>query len=337
MRVIGWDIGGANLKASDGARLSLERSYPLWRQPERLVALLSDLALRFESAELWAVTMTGELADCFRTKREGVERILGAVRKAAGAIPVLVWTTGGEFVPVEEAIEWPLLAAASNWLALATWAGRMAPAGNALLVDTGSTTTDVIPLRDGFPDPEGRTDVDRLQAGELVYAGWKRTPVAVIAPAVEFRGGHCPLAAELFATAWDVHLLTGAVAESDESDTANGGPATVDGAYDRLARMLCCDREELNLEEARAIARELAHRQAMQIRDAVKTVVGRMNGWCGTVVVSGSGEFLARRAVEQAAPLTGCEIHSLSAALGDGHSSAAPAFALARLAMERVR
>ena len=215
MRVLGWDIGGANLKASDGAQRSIERSFPLWKQPEQLAEALAALASELEPADLWAVTMTGELADCFATKREGVTRILGAALEAAGGIPVLVWTTTGEFVPVVEAIEWPLLTAASNWLALATWVGRMAPTGNALLVDTGSTTTDVIPLLNRFPDPRGRTDVERLQSGELVYTGWKRTPVAAIAPAVELRGQPCPLAAELFAAAWDIHLLTGAVEESD--------------------------------------------------------------------------------------------------------------------------
>jgi (4-(4-[2-(gamma-L-glutamylamino)ethyl]phenoxymethyl)furan-2-yl)methanamine synthase len=337
MRVLGWDIGGANLKASDGAQRSLEWSFPLWKQPERLAESLASLASKFERANLWAVTMTGELADCFATKQEGVGHILGAVLEAANGTPVVVWTTAGEFVPVDEAIEWPLLTAASNWLALATWVGRMAPAGNALLVDTGSTTTDVIPLLNGFPDPEGRTDVERLQSGELVYTGWKRTPVAAIAWAVEFRGRRCPLAAELFASAWDIHLLTGAVEESAERDTANGGPATVEGAYGRLARMLCCDRDELTLEDARAVAGELADRQIARIGEAIEAVAGRMSGSCRTIILSGSGEFLARRAVQRAGRETGWEIYSLGDSLGHMHARAAPAFALARLAMERVQ
>jgi probable H4MPT-linked C1 transfer pathway protein len=281
--------------------------------------------------------MTAELADCFRTKREGVHRILASVRHAAGGIPLLVWTTAGEFVPLDEAIAWPLLTAASNWLALATWVGRMAPRGNALLIDTGSTTTDIIPLLDGFPNPEGRTDVERLQSGELVYTGWKRTPLVALAPTITFRGKACPLAAELFATARDIHLLTRAVQPNDDNDTANGGPASIEGAYDRLARMLCCDREELTVEEALTIARELSDRQIGQIRSAIERVVRRMTGFCPAIVVSGSGEFLARAAVERSEVLRTADVQSLGDTLGPEHAACACAFAIARLASERVQ
>jgi probable H4MPT-linked C1 transfer pathway protein len=337
MWILGWDIGGANLKASDGANRSLESSFPLWKQPEQLADAIAALASRFEPAHLWVVTMTGELADCFATKREGVHRILSSVCEAADGTLVLVWTTTGEFVPASEAIEWPLLTAASNWLALATWVGRMAPEGNAVLVDVGSTTADVIPLLNGFPNPDGRTDVERLQSGELVYTGWKRTPLAAIAPEVDFRGRRCPLAAELFATTRDIHLLTAAVEESDDFDTANGGPATAEGAYVRLSRMLCCDREEMTLDEARAIANELSDRQIGRISSSIMRVVGRMNGPCPTVIVSGSGEFLARAAVQRAEVPGNAEIHCLSEALGIEHATAACAFAVARLAAERVQ
>ena len=56
------------------------------------------------------------------------------------------------------AIESPLLAAASNWHALARFAGRYVPRGTGLLVDIGSTTCDIIPLVDGEPASGGRTD-----------------------------------------------------------------------------------------------------------------------------------------------------------------------------------
>jgi len=67
--------------------------------------------------------------------------------------------------------------AAANWLALATYAGRLAPRGPAVLLDVGSTTTDVIPLQDGTPVPRGRTDPERLESKELVYTGVRRTPL----------------------------------------------------------------------------------------------------------------------------------------------------------------
>ena len=104
-------------------------------------------------ADLFAVTMTAELSDCFRTKAEGVDFILRAVEDVAGTTPVFVWQTGAEFVTPAVAREIPLLVAASNWHALATWVGRLVPESGALLIDIGSTTTDIIPLLDGVPVP----------------------------------------------------------------------------------------------------------------------------------------------------------------------------------------
>ncbi len=336
MQALGWDIGGANLKASNGATQSIELRFPLWKQPEELASALTSLADQFDRPDLWAVTMTGELADCFRTKREGVQRILESLRAAAGEIPLAIWTTTGEFVPASEAAEWPLLTAASNWLALATWVGRIAPEGGALLVDTGSTTTDVIPLVNGFPDPQGRTDLERLLASELVYTGWNRTPVAAISPTVEFRGQACPLAAELFATAADIHLLARDEHSMGDFDTANAGPATRDGAHDRLARMLCADREELTLEEVAAMARQLSNIQTRQIAAAINRVLDRQPGLCTAAVVSGSGEFLAREALQHSRLPESVPVHSLTGMLGPAHAAAACAYAIARLAAERL-
>ena len=121
-----------------------------------------------EPPELVALTMTAELSDEFRTKREGVGFVLDAVE---AAVPgrVLVFTTAGELVSLAEARARPLDVAAANWVASALAVGALHP--DALLLDVGSTTADVIPIADGRVAAEGRTDLDRLLAGELVYTG----------------------------------------------------------------------------------------------------------------------------------------------------------------------
>ena len=75
----------------------------------------------------------------------------------------------------------PALAAAANWLALATLVARLVPDDVGLLIDVGTTTTDLIPLDHGRAAARGRTDTERLQNGELVYAGVRRTPVCALA------------------------------------------------------------------------------------------------------------------------------------------------------------
>src|SRR6185312_490855 len=100
-----------------------------------------------------AVTMTGELCDCYATRRDGVLQILDSVEFVSQwlAKPAFLWRTDGTFADLAGARAEPLACAAANWLALATFAGRLAPRGHAMLLDVGSTTSDLIPLRDGLP------------------------------------------------------------------------------------------------------------------------------------------------------------------------------------------
>jgi probable H4MPT-linked C1 transfer pathway protein len=347
MRILGLDIGGANLKAvcfspKEGRTQAGSRPFALWRHPEQLAeainALRGELLPPGEDADLSAVTMTGELCDCFATKREGVRAILSAIASPT----VVVWRTDGRFVDRAAALADPLPAAAANWLALATFAGRFAPRGPGLLIDIGSTTTDFAPLSDGIPVPVGRTDPDRLRSGELVYTGVRRTPVCALL------GGE--LAAEFFAATQDVYLILGDVPPSPTTDTADGRPATVEAAHARLARMICADLETSTLEEREGLARRVAERQLALLRSALARVLARLPGPPQTVILAGEGEFLAERLLrdvgrafqpDSADPKSGWKARPtllrLSDLLGPDVSRAACAHAVAVLAAENER
>ncbi len=185
MIALGIDIGGANLKAATSTGIAKTEVFEIWRAPNQLAARLRTLIDHFPPADLLAITMTAELADCFITKAEGVAAIVAAVQDAAGSTPVAIWQTNGQFTTPANAVQPPLSVAAANWHALATWAGRLAPQGKALLVDIGSTTTDIIPLQDGHPSKKrGQTDLGRLLNHELVYSGLRRTPLCAVASSV---------------------------------------------------------------------------------------------------------------------------------------------------------
>src|SRR5262249_47274816 len=149
--------------------------FELWKHPGELPTALSNLLQEMPAFDHLAVTMTGELCDCFATRRQGVNAILDAVETVAPSTSVRVWRNDGRLVNAATARTAPLRVAAANWLALAVFGGRYAPKGPAALVDIGSTTTDVVPLHDGRPVPRGRTDRERLRCQELVYTGVRRT------------------------------------------------------------------------------------------------------------------------------------------------------------------
>ncbi len=307
VRFLGLDIGGANLKLSDGEDIAKSAAFPLWKMPERLAEALGELTENIP-AEGFAVTMTGELADCFETKARGVNSILAAVEDVAGKRPVFVWQTGAEFVSPEVAREIPLLTAAANWHALATWVGRMAPVGLSLMLDMGSTTTDIVPICNGVPIPAGFTDRERLKTGELVYTGVRRTPLCAVAQSVPFRGELCPVAAEFFASTLDVYLLLEQIAEDEtDSATANGKPATRAAAHDRLARMICCDRSEVLQQDALGMAAHFAAAQRRQVAGAIKRVLSQHEEPVSQVILSGSGDFLLSRVCDERASFQAAE------------------------------
>ncbi|MBY0521949.1 MAG: hypothetical protein K2R98_01035 [Gemmataceae bacterium] len=326
-QVLGLDIGGANLKAVHAAGVTRTQPFHLWRAPSDLPDALRSLLREMPAHDHLAVTMTGELCDCFSTKREGVHVILDAVRAVAGSARVSVWRTDGRLVDLATARDAPLLVAAANWLALATFAGRWAPHGPALLLDIGSTTTDIIPLMNGEPAPSGRTDPERLNSGELVYTGVRRTPLCVLLPD--------RTAAELFATTLDAYLLLGQLPEAPgDTHTADGRPATRLAAHGRLARMLCADVETCSEAERLALARHAAIAQKSLICKSIDAVVHRMGHSPHTVIVAGSGEFLARDVASGMRWFPSARLVSLADMLGPDASTAACAHALAVLAAE---
>ncbi|MFO1022143.1 MAG: hydantoinase/oxoprolinase family protein [Planctomycetales bacterium] len=333
MKVVGLDIGGANLKAATDQGICCSRPFPLWQRPEMLAEEIRMLLSRLRPSEILAVTMTGELADCFATKADGVRRILESVEAASAGREIRVWTTQGKFVaPAEARREWSSVAAA-NWHALATWLGREQKIQNGLLVDIGSTTTDLIPISNQHPCTLGLTDVGRLMAGELVYAGVWRTPFCAVLEEVPFRDEKCPLGAELFSTTGDAFLLLGEIAEEPGNcDTANGKPATIEAAYDRLVRQICCDRTEVSLAEARLIATGVKQQLKDKIGKSLNRVLSRLSKPCETVVVSGSGEFFARQIVAAEESLQHVPVVSLAEKLSPEVATAACGYAVAKLA-----
>ncbi|MGE0607014.1 MAG: hydantoinase/oxoprolinase family protein [Pirellulales bacterium] len=341
-RVLALDIGGANLKAADAHGFVLTRPFALWKQPELLVAELASLLAASPPHDTVVAAMTGELADCYCTKAEGVNAIVQSLEYAAGPRTVFYYRTDGQLVGRNAALAEPLLTAAANWHAVATFAARLAGGRPGLLIDIGSTTCDIIPFANSRETAQGRTDPERLMTGELVYTGVERSPVCAMARTLPWRDGRARVAQELFATMRDAYLILGELAEeSDCRNTADGRPATRTAAHDRLARAMCADRTMFSELDAWFAAEELAENQLNLLTAAVRQVCQSLPDSAGApakrerpqvAVVSGQGEFVARRLASGLGwPV---EIIALSTLLGADVSRCATAHALAVLAHE---
>ena len=324
MSEIALDIGGANVKAVHARGAVQFVPFALWREPARLRAVLPEILAALPAADALRVTMTGELCDCFSSKSAGVAHILDHVEAAADGRPIRVWSTHGRFLTPDAARGDPLACAAANWHALGTWLAQRAGPGLAVAIDAGSTTTDILRIADGALEPRGFTDLERLASGALVYTGVRRTPLAALGPTLSWEGGVTGVAAELFADARDLYLLTGDLPEDPaDRETADGAPATRAGAARRVARMVGADAEMLAPERIDALARAFAARQQGVIADALRAVAPEGPQ---RVLVSGTGELLAAAAAERAWP--GLTAERLSATIGPRASGAACAHAL---------
>ncbi len=341
---VGWDIGGAHVKVAavdtrGHAVAALQVPCALWRGIEQLDSALEQAlgALPGVAAGArHAATMTGELADLFADRDEGVQRIVATMRRRFGEPALRVFAGERGFLNAELAIRNAGEVASANWLATAGLiAGRV---GEALLVDIGSTTTDLVAVRNGRVAASGRTDFERLISGELVYSGVVRTPLMALADAIEFEGNRVPLMAEHFATTADAYRLTGELDEAcDQHPSADGAEKSAEASARRLARMIGRDAHERPLARWQQLAVSFRTAQMERIRRAAQQVLLQSRiGPGAPLVAAGSGAFLVPELAGQLQrPAIGFSRLVDSRAAPSSLSVCAPAVAVAMLAHQQ--
>ncbi len=342
---IGLDIGGANLKIADTQGHTHSQPFPLWKFPkllgQQLVRLRQEFFDRYHASSFSncttelpvGVTMTGELCDCFASKAQGVCDIVAATEWAWGDCQPRYYQTSGNWVDAGTASRDWSLTAASNWHALARFVARLLPQQSGVLLDIGSTTTDLIPIANGQPATVGKTDFTRTLHGELLYTGIVRSPVCAVAHEVQMAGRMLSPAHECFANMLDVYLLTGAIDESaDCTQTLDGQPATRAAAQRRLARMWGAEPDELPTDQWLAIAQQIRQSQFNLIRKTLLQLLDRQPATPSAWMVSGQGDWLAAEVARSIAPQI--PLIYLSKHFSTAASQAAPAVAIAHLVYE---
>ncbi|NOU40995.1 MAG: H4MPT-linked C1 transfer pathway protein [Methylotenera sp.] len=310
--VIGWDIGGAHVKAvmlnAAGHVLAANQVYcPLWRGLHEL-DLAMDIILREFNAENHQVTMTGELADIFPNRHAGVVQIAQFVaqklfnQKLAGQTPpcnVKFYAGNQGFVGIEGVESNTAEIASMNWLASTQYIAHNVQQG--LFIDVGSTTTDIALMRDGKVLVRGFNDATRMQCDELVYTGVVRTPLMALKQKIAFAGQRVNVAAEHFATTADVYTLTGDLAAAENmAETADGADKSIEASARRIARMIGHDAQDAPLSVWRNLACAFKSSQLNLIKQAVLMQISRLDDSQNLQFIgAGAGEFLVRELAKQ--------------------------------------
>ena len=332
MKIAGFDIGGANtdlavIDFEDGEIKNIEVDFaylPMWSNNDDLSHVLVELIENIcpvSEIDAVGISMTAELVDAYDTKKDGV---LDIVKKCEETFTCPIAYVGVDGMISKSEIEKdPLKAAAANWIATAQIATLISD--NCIFIDTGSTTTDIIPIKEGHECAIGKSDFDRSATGELVYTGTLRTNLASFLDKVELNGKEYRVASELFAQTADVYMVLDLITEDDYiCDTFDGeGKSKIDCAR-RIARVVCADLEMLSMEDIVEMSEVIHQKQIAQIADGLKQVVETQG--LDLIITTGLGKDILDR---PAAELLGLKVKSMGDILSDDECTVAPAIGTA--------
>ena len=326
------DIGGANTKAatSDGSFV-ISIHAPLWKNKAILYDVLYEIKKEIDETEIVSAgaVMTGEICGCFETKREGVSYIKKAVCKMFNDVKFL--DNRCLFKNSSDLDKDPASFASTNWLASAKFIAEEYK--DVIFVDIGSTTTDVIPIKDGKIKAR-RSDLGRLKSGELIYSGVLRTNVSCLLGKIYMKGEKYKTSSEHFATTADAYLITGCIKREDIGCkslnhycypfTGEKGKNRI-SAMRKLARVLCSDHEEIGEDDVVHIAEQVEEAQVNELVTSLERISEKYG--LKNIVSVGIGDFI----VEKSSESLNLDFLPLSSVYEKELSAVFPAYAVAKL------
>jgi len=332
LKIIGLDIGGANLKICELDTDKKKYTCNFYHIPIWIKGLdgIKEILRRINFFDYVSVTMTAELSDYFRTKREGVKKICEMVIDIFNKDKVYFLNNRFQLLNFDE-VDDLLTLAGANWCSTSWFVSKLEK--DILLIDVGSTTTDIIPIKDHRPIPQGFTDDERLTYGELIYTGALRTNLCSIVSKVPFRGREVRVSSELFALSGDIHLILGNIKEEDYiTETADKRGKNFKDSLNRVAHLICLDESLVTEEDIIHICKYIYQRQLDQIKEGILQVLSRVK--LSKFMVCGLGkDFLAKKALEQ---LGFNNIKDLSDLIGYSASLTAPSFCICFMLLDKL-
>ncbi|MBC7787587.1 MAG: S-layer protein [Methylophilaceae bacterium] len=340
---VGWDIGGAHLKAvlvddAGNALQVLQLACPLWRGLDVLALAVDEVLTKFNLPQttVHAITMTGELADIFKDRHDGVMQIAQLLALKLTPYQQFYYAGKQGFLTFEQVAQNTMHISSANWLATASFVAEQYK--QALLIDMGSTTTDFIVIANGQIQSRGLTDAARLQYDELVYTGMIRTPLMALTQRVPFSGEWVNVAAEYFATTADIYRLIGYLDEAEDmSDTADGKGKTPLESARRLARMIGHDVQVAAMSDWVNLAHAFKQAQLNMLKNAALRQLSRgLLEANAPIVIAGAGRVVLKELAQQL-NRTVCGVDSMIKTYSDTDKNWAsiclPAYAVANLAV----
>ncbi len=298
MKIVGWDIGGANLKASiinfKNYKIKSNQIYcPIWLNIDNLRKSIISIKNNFGNCDYHAVTMTAELVDIFKNKKKGVKKIIELFCKIFPEKKVFFYSINENFLKRKDAILNTDNISSMNWHASASFISKYIK--NCILVDIGSSTTDIVPIKNKKIVVKGFNDSERLSNGELIYSGVLRTPITSIVKNLHLKKKKHILIQENFADIADVYRILNKLPKNmDLISTQDKKPKNPVASARRIARLLAKDYKDEKFKDWKKISIEIENTQKKIFRNAIEKIKKKFFKKNIPIIGLGVGSFLIK-------------------------------------------
>ena len=291
MKIIGWDIGGAHIKA---AKIDFKKKTsktkqiysPIWKNLNYLKKSIKLIKKKLGKTNYHAITMTAELSDIFPDRKNGVKHIINLSSKILGEKNIFFYSKKN-FLKKKLAIKKPFELNSMNWHATASFISNFFP--NCILVDIGSTTSDIIPIKNKKIISKGVSDYQRLKSNELIYLGVLRTPIQ----AVERKKN---LINENFANLSDVYRVLNKIPSTfDLLPTLDSKTKNKHDSARRIARIFGKDYKKNHFLKWKKIAYQIEGEHLKILKSVIKKIEKKNFLKKVPIIGAGIGEFLVKK------------------------------------------
>ncbi len=287
---LGIDIGGAHLKIigldKDGIVIFAEySSCRVWEGTKFLGKLFKDLNNLFPRKTLkCAITITAEMCDNFKDRKEGFKKIIKLCQILEFKKYFYV-NNSQIFKKKPKYSEFISM----NWHSIGRFLENKVD--NAILLDFGSTTTDLVCIKDNRIANEYFDDFLRINNYELKYTGFTRTPLYGITHEIKSTNNVQKIIPENFSESSDIYRVLNKLDKKNDVDkTSDNRGKTKKESLIRISRNFGFDYKILFKKKIEKICNEISSIQLYSIYEAMNKLQKKFQIKKPTIIVSGIGQ-----------------------------------------------
>ena len=291
---IGLDIGGANLKVvglNRNKKIIFVEQFkcPIWRGTDVLVDKFK-IFKNLNPEALMGITMTGELCDNFLNREDGVKKIIGCTQKIK-CLKYFFTNNKDRFKkkPSHKQV------ASMNWLATAEFISKKIT--NGLIVDFGSTTIDLILIKNKKCANIFFDDFNRINNSELIYTGCTRTPIFGITNQVILKKKIYNIIPEFFSNTADLYRAIKILPDDlDLYESADGKNKSRTNSLRRVARNFGLDYNTGNKSLILKLCKKLISIQLNNLHLIINKIFSKNNFFNKTtpIILCGIGKSIIK-------------------------------------------